>query len=740
MKKVLLFLVIVLSLLGVTETVIAAPLPPVISHSTDGVDLTINWTSVPGATGYILSYAPNPFAGTASFDDPLDMGEATSFSIALWDGASYSIAIQSYNNSQEKSDYSNIDSFTTTLIPAPPVISHTTDDLDLTIDWTSVPGATGYILSYAPNPYTVPETIRTVDMGEATSFSVSLWDGASYIIAAQSYNSQESSDYSNFDLFTINLNTEFVPGTTYGDSVLIGEDVSFTVFTSQELDVEIGAINVPLTAQSADYKFANVIVDLNADGSFASYSVGGDIQEEWVVKNVPIQALAANHNFLLDLIDPDVVPAAAMDVRVVLTMDALDNATEWKGYIPEGSVGRDVTVTADELVWQNVATPDSTSIGGGGAEPVTLPGIARTSGSTTAEDVSVVDGTLYRSGMSDGNQGLNQCVAQSIANNLSWLARRYNFTDKLDDAYGEDYSDEEKDNTTTEGASTLGSLVNEAYEALGSYNRNKGIIGGSAAILAGKNKFIADNNLPIESSIIEVGSGSTLFAEIKKAMEDGECAVELIMDILDDKGNKIGGHAVSVSGFADFQLGGSNYKGLTFHDGMTENTQNNNPGNDVYPLEGDTISSFPFIGPDNVVKLRKAKLSFAIKQCYKPVEVSCLDFYGTYGFVATSFTDPGGHYSFIGNPFSSPLSLINSGGSQLVVGTSPFVDVSGTAVAANGSCQFTGSGQGVVAGFPNTRVMMNLTASPQGIMGTYQMGSGGGLPGGSPITYTIEAQ
>jgi len=760
MKKILLFLVIVLSLLGPSGIVIAAPLPPVISHTTDGLNLTINWTSVLGATGYILSYAPNPYSGTASFE-ALDMGEETSLSIALWDGASYSIAVQSYNL-QGNSAYSDIGSFTTTLVPAPPVISHTTDGLNLTIDWTSVSGATGYILSYAPNPFTGPETIGTVDMAGATSFSFSLWDGASYFIAAQSYNSQENSAYSNIDLFTISLNNPFVPGATYGDLTLIDENVSFTVFTSQELNVEIGAINVPLTAQSAEYKFVNIVVDLNANGSFASYSVGGDIQEEWVVQNVPLQVFSTGYNFLLDLIDPGVVPDTALDIRVVLTMDAINGAGVWGGNVPEDSVGLDVTVTTDELEWRGDTTVNETGLGAGGAEPEIPVRTARSGENTTAVDVTAADGSsLHRSGMPDGNQGVKQCVAQSIANNLSWLARRYNFTDKLDAAYvpqtegDPPYSDEEKDHTTTEGVGTLADLINESFVALGVFNPAVGVTGTPgertfARLLPGfkenfkkgKDKFVAgtspSNKLPIETSLIEVGPGSNLFAEIKKAMKDDECAVELVVEVIDADGKSLGGHAVSVAGFSSPTNQAGSKQSLTLHDGETGNEDNNKPGNDVYPVEDDTINKFPFPDRAGNAGLRKAKLTFAIKQCYKPVEVSCLDFYGTYGFAATSIIDPGGHYSFIGDPFSSPLSFINSGGSQLVVGTSPFVDVSGTAVA-NGSCHFTGSGQGTVAGFSNISVMMDLTASPQGITGTYQMGSGGGLPGGYPITYTIEA-
>lgn len=650
---------------------------------------------------------------------------------------------------------------TVSAIPASPTISYTTNGLDLTVSWTSVPDATGYLLSYAPFPYTGEDSIGSLDMMEATEFPITLWEGASYYIAVQAYDDQGMSPYSNIDLFEISLATEFVSGATYGTVSLIAEAITFTTFTSQEAEVEIGAINVPFVRNSSTYRFANILVDLDANGSFGPYPVFDGMQNEWVVKNVPLLAYSPSYNFLVDLIDPSVVKGNALDVRVILTNGPLENTDKWSGGIPDGAVARDMTVTTKETEWNSNATPDETSIGSGGGQ-TTLPKIPRSPGDVPAKDESVVDGTLYRAGMPDGNQGLNQCVSQSIANNLSWLSRRYNFTDKLDkafdvrDEFGDEiYPDEQdKDYSTTEGVTNLSDIINETYNGLGLYNRNIGVPGTPGAqsfaealpglkenILKGKDKFVADHQLPIESSIISVGANSNLFAEIKKAMQNDECAVEVVLEIIDENNQTIGGHAVTVSGFADFQLGGSNYKGLTIHDGDSPNEESNNPGNDVYPLNGDTIDKFPFTGKDGKRKLYKAKLSFAIKQCYKPVEVSCLDsFSGMHNFIATSKDDSANHYDHTGNPLSSPLTIAGTGGSQVsVTGSSPFVNVTGNVIQSGGGCYLTATGSGTVAGFSNVSVMMDLSASSGNISGSYQMGSNGELFG-VPITFNIEAQ
>jgi len=86
-----------------------------------------------------------------------------------------------------------------------PILSVTTANSDLSLSWSNVPGATGYKLYFAPNPYLGPNTISSVDIGTNTSFSVTLWDGASFFIAVTALDGSASgeSNYSNIELFTI---------------------------------------------------------------------------------------------------------------------------------------------------------------------------------------------------------------------------------------------------------------------------------------------------------------------------------------------------------------------------------------------------------------------------------------------------------------------------------------------------------------------------------------------------------
>ena len=66
-----------------------------------------------------------------------------------------------------------------------PTLTVSTAGTTLSLSWTSVAGATGYTLSYAPAPYTGPDTIGSIPMGTQTSWSATLWEGAAYDAAGQ---------------------------------------------------------------------------------------------------------------------------------------------------------------------------------------------------------------------------------------------------------------------------------------------------------------------------------------------------------------------------------------------------------------------------------------------------------------------------------------------------------------------------------------------------------------------------
>lgn len=112
MKKTLVTLVLGLVLGFLPAMAMAVPAAPTVSYSAAGLSLTVAWTPVSGATGYMLVYAPYPWMPWMTMDDIgyIEMGAATDYSIYLWEGASYYVAALAYD-AQGRSDFSNIEYF-----------------------------------------------------------------------------------------------------------------------------------------------------------------------------------------------------------------------------------------------------------------------------------------------------------------------------------------------------------------------------------------------------------------------------------------------------------------------------------------------------------------------------------------------------------------------------------------------------------------------------------------------------
>lgn len=60
-----------------------------------------------------------------------------------------------------------------------------------------MPGATGYFLFYAPNPFEEVESISVANMGTKTDALFDLWEGAAFYVAIQAYDSIEAGLFSN---------------------------------------------------------------------------------------------------------------------------------------------------------------------------------------------------------------------------------------------------------------------------------------------------------------------------------------------------------------------------------------------------------------------------------------------------------------------------------------------------------------------------------------------------------------
>ncbi len=87
--------------------------------------------------------------------------------------------------------------------PAAPQLALSTDGPWATASWTASPGAAGYTLFYAPKPFSGEDSVRSIEMGGRQSFSVELWDGASFYVAVKAHDHTGYSQYSNITDFTV---------------------------------------------------------------------------------------------------------------------------------------------------------------------------------------------------------------------------------------------------------------------------------------------------------------------------------------------------------------------------------------------------------------------------------------------------------------------------------------------------------------------------------------------------------
>jgi hypothetical protein len=194
-------LIVALCLLCLAAPAWAVPAAPMMDQDVNGLNLSISWNEVPGATGYTLYYAPYPYAGPDTIDSS-PMGTVTSYSINLWDGAAYFIAVTASNLSGE-SLYSNVEYFVMTpSAPDAPVLTAVTDGLSISLSWTEIPDATGYKLHYASD--SDPDTFNSLDMGDKTEESYYLWEGAAYYLKVTGYSASGlESEPSNTEYFVM---------------------------------------------------------------------------------------------------------------------------------------------------------------------------------------------------------------------------------------------------------------------------------------------------------------------------------------------------------------------------------------------------------------------------------------------------------------------------------------------------------------------------------------------------------
>ena len=99
-----------------------------------------------------------------------------------------------------------------------PILTVTTTGTNVSMSWSSVSGATSYLLIYAPYPFTGSDSINTLNLGNQTGLSVDLPYGTALYVAIAATNGTELSSYSNNELFEITAATVTINGIEFDSS------------------------------------------------------------------------------------------------------------------------------------------------------------------------------------------------------------------------------------------------------------------------------------------------------------------------------------------------------------------------------------------------------------------------------------------------------------------------------------------------------------------------------------------
>jgi len=256
------------------------------------------------------------------------------------------------------------------------------------------------------------------------------------------------------------------------DMTLIGADVTATRVVFDGRATPAAFVSVPFTREDDGRQVMNVAIDLNKDGKFQAYAtVGGAVQEEWIVKNARAKVIEAGNTFSFDLVDADAATRA--NFKLVAMLTAKERRT-WNGKPAGDSAFAAVNVSSfhDEDFAPLYSASDASPLSAGGlvdapatsGEVVGSPTIAdavpiKTAGNgpwlsdTTVEagagagEAAAIGATpaaaapqlppegsdfeVFQPGVPDMTQGHNECVPTSISNGLTWLAERYGFKDKM---------------------------------------------------------------------------------------------------------------------------------------------------------------------------------------------------------------------------------------------------------------------------------------------------------------------
>jgi hypothetical protein len=155
----------------------------------------ISWSASTGADGYLLQEDDN-----AAFSSPETryMGSALEYPVTGQAGGTWYYRVQAYNDGGDSS-WSNTQSTTVTPSslgsPTMNAISNPEDDGAYAVNWSSISGATSYILEESRSPYF--ESPTEIYTGTLVQFDVTDQNGGTWYYRVRATNITDSSPWSN---------------------------------------------------------------------------------------------------------------------------------------------------------------------------------------------------------------------------------------------------------------------------------------------------------------------------------------------------------------------------------------------------------------------------------------------------------------------------------------------------------------------------------------------------------------
>ena len=372
---------------------------------------------------------------------------------------------------------------------------------------------------------------------------------------------------------------------------------------SETNPIRTALINIPFLDDIENRNFVNAAIDFNSDGKIADYDTGNGVQKEWFVVNNPVIIFPFDYNFYFEIVDSQVDTGIPYNLTILLSDDSVKSAEEFNGEIPEGISFVEGPIKLSIFNFENFVDPDPEAFGAGKFNA----GDGLTSADSTptrGTQITTVDGVdiVILDGVPDLPQSINTCVPNSIANSIAWLADTFNFDLMIDDGEGGMLS-VDLNNLESIANDLLNPFIFHIDNNQGFVMQNgqvKGMMGENIVPL--KNSFLEMNSLPIKTTQINIDpeNPGDLIEQLKDRLEEG-CIAELLLQLFNAQGQKIGGHVVNMTGYSlgssfnvdDFgdPIPGdtSGLKKLVFHD-ANHTVQDNETGefvpqNDIYNFD-----------------------------------------------------------------------------------------------------------------------------------------------------------